>query len=57
MTAVNCGTPDPVTTLVIQIDPEPTPTFTASTPAVIKSLAPSPVATFPAMSSQFGNAF
>ena len=57
MIAVSCGTPDPVITLVIQIEPDPTPTFTASTPALIKSFAPSPVATFPAISSQLGNAF
>ena len=31
-TAVSCGTPTPVTTRVVQIDPGPTPTFTASTP-------------------------
>src|SRR2546428_11793346 len=30
--AVICGTPTPVTTRVVQIDPGPTPTFTASTP-------------------------
>ena len=44
-------------TLVIQIEPEPTPTFTASTPALIKSSVPCAVATFPAISSQSGNAF
>ena len=56
-TAVNCGTPEPVITLVIQIEPEPTPTFTASTPALIKSSVPCAVATFPAINSQLGNAF
>src|SRR5438132_1657548 len=30
--AVICGTPTPVTTRVVQIEPGPTPTFTASTP-------------------------
>jgi hypothetical protein len=53
-TAVICGTPTPVTTRVVQIDPGPIPTFTASTPARIKSSAPSPVATFPATSSTSG---
>jgi len=56
-TAVSCGTPVPFITLVIQIEPEPTPTFTASTPALIRSSAPIAVATFPAMSSQSENAF
>ena len=46
-TAVICGTPTPVTTLVVQIDPGPIPTFTASAPAFTKARAPSPVATFP----------
>ena len=44
-------------TLVIQIEPEPTPTLTASTPALIKSSAPCAVAIFPAINSQSGNAF
>ena len=47
--AVICGTPTPVTTLVVQIEPGPIPTFTASTPALTKASAPSPVATFPAI--------
>ena len=47
--AVICGTPTPVTTLVVQIDPGPMPTLTASTPALTKASAPSPVATFPAI--------
>ena len=33
-TAVICGTPTPATTRVVQIDPGPTPTFTASAPAL-----------------------
>ena len=57
ITAVSCGTPEPVTTLVMHIEPEPTPTLTASTPALMRSFAPSPVATFPAISSQLGKAF
>ena len=32
ITAVSCGTPAPVTIRVVQIEPGPTPTFTASTP-------------------------
>jgi hypothetical protein len=32
MIAVSCGSPTPVTTRVVQIEPRPTPTFTASTP-------------------------
>src|SRR5690606_39661063 len=43
--------------LVMHIDPEPTPTLTASTPALMRSRAPSPVAMFPAINSQFGKAF
>ena len=36
--AVICGTPTPETTRVVQIDPGPIPTFTASAPASIKRL-------------------
>ena len=42
-----CGTPTPATTRVVQIDPGPTPTFTASAPALINAWAPARVATFP----------
>ena len=56
-TAVSCGTPEPVITLVMHMEPEPTPTLTASTPALIRSSVPCAVATFPAISSLFGNAF
>lgn len=49
--AVSCGTPTPEIILVVQIDPGPIPTLTASAPARIKSLAPSVVATFPAITS------
>ena len=48
--AVICGTPTPATTRVVQIDPGPMPTLTASTPASISARAPSAVATLPAMS-------
>ncbi len=37
MIAVICGTPTPATTRVVQIDPGPTPTFTASAPALISA--------------------
>ncbi len=47
--AVTCGTPTPATTRVVQIDPGPTPTFTASTPASTSACAPARVATFPPM--------
>src|SRR5512142_883584 len=50
-TAVICGTPTPATTRVVQIDPGPIPTFTASTPALQSASVASAVATFPAMSS------
>ena len=46
-TAVTCGTPTPVTTRVVQIEPGPTPTLTASAPASTKAWAPSRVATLP----------
>ncbi len=55
--AVSCGTPEPVITLVIHIEPDPTPTFTASTPTLIKSSVPLPVAILPAINSQSLNAF
>src|SRR5262249_10359028 len=47
-TAVSCGTPTPATTRVVQIEPGPMPTLTASAPASISALAPSAVATLPA---------
>ena len=40
MIAVICGTPTPEMTRVVQIEPGPMPTFTASAPASIRSLAP-----------------
>ena len=48
MIAVSCGTPTPATMRVVQIEPGPMPTFTASAPASISALAPSAVATLPA---------
>ena len=47
MIAVICGTPTPATTRVVQIEPGPTPTFTASAPAFISACAPARVATLP----------
>ena len=44
-----CGTPIPATTRVVQMEPGPIPTLTASAPASIRALAASPVATFPAI--------
>jgi hypothetical protein len=49
MMAVSCGTPTPATMRVVQIEPGPMPTLTASAPASISALAPSAVATLPAM--------
>jgi hypothetical protein len=54
-TAVSWGTPTPVTTRVVQIDPGPTPTFTASTPRSTRACAAARVATFPATSCTSGN--
>ena len=52
--AVICGTPTPATIRVVQIDPGPMPTLTASAPAARRALAASPVATLPAMTSNCG---
>ena len=41
MIAVSCGTPTPATTRVVQIEPGPMPTFTASAPAPISALVAS----------------
>ena len=46
--ALNCGTPIPATSLVVQIDPGPIPTLIISTPNFIKNFAASAVAIFPA---------
>ena len=48
-TAVICGIPAPATTRVVQIAPGPTPTFTQSAPAAMRSSVPSAVTTLPAM--------
>ena len=44
-----CGTPAPVTMRVVQVEPGPTPTFTASAPRSTRSRVPSAVATLPAI--------
>ena len=54
--ALNWGTPTPATTRVVQIEPGPMPTFTASAPCSTSSLAASPVATLPTTMSTLGNA-
>ena len=54
-TAVICGTPMPATIRVVQIEPGPMPTLTASAPAAISASAASAVAMFPAMTGTFGN--
>ena len=54
-TAENCGKPTPATTRVVQIDPGPIPTLTASAPASTKYFAASPVAIFPTITSKSGN--
>ena len=52
--AVSCGTPTPVTIRVVQIDPGPIPTLTASTPASAIAFAPDAVATLPAIICKSG---
>jgi hypothetical protein len=56
-TAENCGNPTPATTLVVQMEPGPIPTFTASAPASTKYFAASPVAILPTTISNSGNFF
>ena len=47
-TAENCGRPTPVIIRVVHMAPGPTPTFTTSAPASIRSRVPAAVTTFPA---------
>ena len=54
-TAENCGNPTPATTRVVQIEPGPIPTLTASAPASAKYLAASAVAIFQTTTSRSGN--
>src|SRR5690606_6746610 len=53
-TAVTCGTPTPATTRVVQIEPGPMPTLTASAPASTSARAASPVTILPAISWRLG---
>ena len=53
--AVICGTPAPLTTRVVQMEPGPMPTLIPSAPRLIKSRAPSKVATLPAIRSTSGS--
>ncbi len=55
--AVSWGIPTPVTTRVVQMLPGPIPTFTASAPQSIRSLAASAVAMLPATTSTSGKLF
>ncbi len=48
MMAVSCGTPTPATMRVVQMEPGPMPTLTASAPASISASVASAVATLPA---------
>src|SRR3954465_13060832 len=56
-TAVICGTPTPATTRVVQIEPGPMPTFTASAPASHSAEAASPVQMLPPMTCAVGKFF
>ena len=53
--ADSCGMPAPLITRVVQIDPAPTPTFTASAPASARVSTPSAVTTFPATTGSPGH--
>ena len=53
--ADSCGMPAPLTTRVVQIDPAPTPTLTASAPASARVSTPSSVTTLPAMTGSSGH--
>ena len=55
--AVTCGTPTPATTRVVQIEPGPIPTFTASAPLSSSASAASPVQMLPPMTCTFGKFF
>ncbi len=55
--AVICGMPAPVTIRVVQMEPGPMPTLTASAPASMSASAPSYVATLPASRPTFGKRF
>ena len=52
--AMLCGTPTPATMRVVQIEPGPIPTLTASAPASTKAKAAAPVAILPPITSMCG---
>ncbi len=54
-TAENCGRPTPVIIRVVHIAPGPTPTFTMSAPAAIRSRTPSAETTLPATTGTDGD--
>ena len=56
ITAPSWGTPTPAITRVVQIEPGPMPTLTASAPASTKALAASAVAMLPQTTPMDGNA-
>ena len=51
------GTPTPATIRVVQMEPGPIPTFTASAPALARYFAASAVAMLPTMTGSFGKLF
>src|SRR5690606_35550644 len=55
--AVVWGTPTPATTRVVQIEPGPTPTFTASAPTSYRASAASPVTMLPPTTCTCGKFF
>jgi hypothetical protein len=52
--AMICGTPTPATIRVVQMEPGPMPTLTASAPASTSASAAAPVAMLPPMTSMSG---
>ncbi len=54
-TALICGTPTPATTRVVQIEPGPMPTLTASAPASTSAIAASSVTMLPAITCWLGH--
>jgi hypothetical protein len=52
--AMICGTPTPATMRVVQMEPGPMPTLTASAPASARASAAAPVAMLPPMTSMWG---
>src|SRR5512136_2778709 len=54
-TAEICGTPTPATMRVVQIEPGPMPTLTASAPASTSAIAASAVTMLPATTCWFGH--